>query len=124
MIPIVVNFVKDIFGEGPIIEIEGGDSITRNEGRRMEDIAAARSFLEYKSQDLLFRVIYETQDGEVRVRLPAVFNNPDYVKVLRNRFRELNRVEIQYWQIDFLFRREGTKEGLILRFTVRCGTDY
>lgn len=123
MIPEVVNFVREVFGAEQTLEIESGDTIIRNEGRRVEDIAASRSFLEYKSSAIVFRVILDEEEGEVRKRLPPVFSNPDYVKVLRNKFREINRVEIQYWQLDFLFKKRGEKEGITFVFTVRCGSD-
>lgn len=125
----VIKFIEDVFGDRQSFEIEVGDAIIRNEGRRAEDVVSVRTFLEQKSSDVVFRVtICDNTDSGVGRKFPEVFNNPDYLKVLRNKYRELNRTEIQSWKIDFLFSRpvEGSGSGkhkIILRFTVNYGEE-
>ena len=52
----VVRFVDDVFGKRQSLEIEGGDAIMRNEGRRAEDVVSVRTFLEPSSSDIVFAV--------------------------------------------------------------------
>lgn len=127
MIQDVVKFINDVFGERQSFEIEGGDAIIRNEGRRAEDVVTVRTFLEQKSSDIVFSVtICDDASSAAVKKLPDVFENPDYLKVLRNRFRELNRTEIQLWKIEFLFSRLAEAENndshkIVFRFTVNYG---
>lgn len=123
----VIKFIEDVFGDRQSFEIEGGDAIVRSEGRRAGDIVSVRTFLEQKSSDIVFSVtIYDDATSDAVKKLPEVFNNPDYLKVLRNRYRELNRTEIQLWKIEFLFSRlvEAENSGrhkIVFRFTVNYG---
>lgn len=124
----VIRFIEDIFGDRQSFEIEGGDNIIRSEGRRHEDMISAKTFLDHKSSDLVFSVtLYDEAGSDAPKTLPDVFSNPDYLKVLRNRYREINRTEIQFWQINFHFSRLGGDSGnshqIIFRFTVRYGNE-
>ena len=125
----VVRFVDDVFGKRQSLEIEGGDAIMRNEGRRAEDVVSVRTFLEPSSSDIVFAVTFFDDVSDSFQKLPEVFSNPDYLKVLRNRYRELNRTEISYWKIDYFFSRlmEGSEKGrhkITFRFTVRYGNEH
>ena len=125
----VVRFVEDVFGERQSLEIEGGDAIMRNEGRRAEDVVSVRSFLESCSSDIVFSVTFFDDVSDAFQKLPEVFGNPDYLKVLRNRYRELNRTEIPYWKIDYFYSRlvdgpEKERRKITFRFTVRYGNGY
>jgi hypothetical protein len=120
----VIRFIEDVFGDRQSFEIEGGDAIVRSEGRRAGDIVSVRTFLEQKCSDIVFSVTIcdDATDAAVK-KLPEVFNNPDYLKVLRNRYREINRTELQLWKIEFLFSRlvEAENSGrhkTVFRFTV------
>ena len=125
----VVRFVDDVFGKRQSLEIEGGDAIMRNEGRRAEDVVSVRTFLEPSSSDIVFAVTFFDDVSDSFQKLPEVFSNPDYLKVLRNRYRELNRTEISYWEIDYFFSRlvDGSDKGrhkITFRFTVRYGNEH
>ena len=125
----VVRFVEDVFGESQSLEIEGGDTIMRSEGRRAEDVISVRTFLESSSSDIVFSVTFFDDVSDAFQKLPEVFGNPDYLKVLRNRYRELNRTEISYWKIDYFFSRlvDGPEKGrhkITFRFTVRYGNEH
>ena len=125
----VVRFIKDVFGERQSLEIEGGDAIMRNEGRRAEDVVSVRTFLEPSSSDIVFSVTLFDDVSDSFQKLPEVFSNPDYLKVLRNRYRELNRTEISYWKIDYFFSRlvdssEKGRHKITFRFTVRYGNEH
>ncbi|HLA28025.1 MAG TPA: hypothetical protein VJZ49_09025 [Syntrophales bacterium] len=125
----VVKFVEDVFGKRQSLEIEGWDAIIRNEGRRAEDVVSVRTFLEPSSSDIVFAVTIFDDVSDSFKKLPEVFSNPDYLKVLRNRYRELNRTEISYWKIDYFFSRlmEGSEKGrhkITFRFTVRYGNEH
>jgi len=123
----VVRFIEDVFGSKQSFEIESGDAILRNDGRREEDSVTKSTFLEYDSSDLVFSVtIYDDAGFDTTQILPPVFNSPDYCKALRNRYREVNRTEIKYWHVDYQFSRlvepSGHKHKMTFRFTVRyCG---
>lgn len=123
----VVRFIEDVFGDRQSFEIEGGDAVVRNEGRRQEDMVSVRTFLDHKSSDLVFSVtLYDETGSDASKTLPEVFSNSDYLKVLRNRYREINRTEIQFWRIDYHFSRlaedsGGSSHQIVLRFTVRYG---
>ena len=122
----VIRFIEDVFGNRQSFEIEGGDAVVRNEGRRHEDVVSTRTFLDHKSSDLVFSVtLYDEVGPDASKALPEVFRNPDYLKVLRNRYREINRTEIQLWQIDYHFSRlvedSGSSHQITLRFTVSYG---
>ena len=125
----VVKFVEDVFGKRQSLEIEGWDAIIRNEGRRAEDVVSVRTFLEPSSSDIVFAVTIFDDVSDSFQKLPEVFSNPDYLKVLRNRYRELNRTEISYWKIDYFFSRlvdgpEKDRHKITFRFTVRYGNEH
>ncbi len=125
----VVRFIETVFGDKQSFEIGGGDELIRSEGRRAEDMATARTFLEQKSSNITFSITFRDDDHSgMASSLPDVFSNPDYARVLRNKYRELNRTEIQYWKIDFLFTRtvHGNKSDhqVVFRFTVGYGGEY
>ncbi|HLA05504.1 MAG TPA: hypothetical protein VJZ16_05945 [Syntrophales bacterium] len=125
----VVRFVEDVFGERQPLEIEGGDSVMRNEGRRAEEVVSVRTFLESNSSDVLFSVTFFDDVSDAFQKLPEVFGNTDYFKVLRNRYRELKRTEISYWKIDYFYSRlvDGPEKGghkITFSFTVRYGNEY
>jgi hypothetical protein len=120
----VIRFMEDVFGDGQSFEIESGDAIVRNEGRRQEDVMSTRTFLEHNSSDLIFSVTLNGEAGfDTSKALPEFFSNPDYCKILRNKYREINRTEIQLWQIDYRFSRQvedsGISHQITFRFTVR-----
>ena len=123
----VIKFIEDVFGNRQSFEIEGGDAVVRNEGRRQEDMMAVRTFLDHDSSDLVFSVtLYDETGSDTSKALPEVFSNPDYLKVLRNKYREINRTEIQSWRIDYHFSRlaedsGGSSQQIVSRFTVRYG---
>lgn len=97
----VIIFVEDVFGRGQLFEIHCGDEIIRSEGRRADDVTASRTFLEQRTTEIYFSVTCGgATAGGLFESLPAVFANPDYPKVLRHRYRELNRTEIKFWKID------------------------
>ncbi len=124
----VIRFMEAVFGEKQSFEIEAGDELIRSEGRRAEDMVAARTFLEQRSSEVVFSVTFTDSAGsEAAQCLPEVFSNPDYVRVLRNKYRELNRTEIQYWKIDYRFSRiaeaNETRHNVVFRFTVGYGSE-
>ncbi len=124
----VIKFIEDVFGKGQSFEIEGGDSVVRNEGRRQEDMVSLRTFLDHKSSDIVFSITFCDEAGaDAQKHLPDIFSNPDYCKVLRNKYREINRTEIQLWQIDYNFshRMDGSagRNSVTFRFTVRYGSE-
>jgi hypothetical protein len=125
----VVKFIEDVFGRQQSFEVRGSDEVIRNEGRRMEDVTSTRTFLEQRANEIIFTVNFQDLDGaDASQGLPAVFTNPDYPKVLRNRYRELNRTEIQYWKIDYnyaLIAEEGSNRYQVtFLFTVDYGGEY
>ncbi len=125
----VIRFIEAAFGENQSFEIESGDELIRSEGRRAEDMVATRTFLEQKSSVIVFSVTFSDREGSKTAKcLPEVFSNPDYVRVLRNKYRELNRSEIQYWKIDYRFIRVAdAKEHshkVVFRFTVGYGSEH
>ena len=123
----VIKFIEDIFGAGQSFEIEGGDVVVRSEGRRQEDMISTRTFLDHHSSDLIFSVtLCDKAGSDASKTLPEVFSNSDYLKVLRNRYREINRTEIQSWRIDYHLSRlvedsGGSSHQTTFRFTVRYG---
>ncbi len=124
----VIKFIEEVFGDQISFEIEGADEVIRNEGRRMEDTMTMRTFLEQKSSNLLFRITFCDAAAPNGAKcLPDIFTNPDFPKVLRNKYREINRTEIQYWKIDFNFSRlvEGTgyQHQVTFTFTVGYGDE-
>ncbi len=120
----VIRFIEAVFGDKQSFEIEGSDAILRSEGRRAEDQVTARTFLEQKSSDIVFSVTFEDDAASTANNLPDVFANPDYPKVLRNKYRELNRTEISNWQIDFRYARIVKAPGAINRITFRFTVGY
>ena len=125
----VIKFVEDIFGCQQAFEVRGSDEVIRNEGRRLEDVTTTRTFLEQRATEIVFTVKFQDLDGADAFQgLPAVFANTDYPKVLRNRYRELNRTEIQYWKIDYsyaLIADEGnSRHHFTFDFTVAYGGEY
>ena len=124
-----IRFIEDVFGEKQSFEIESGDAITRNEGRRQGDVTSANTFLEHSGSEFVFSVTLDDEGGfDASSVMPEVFSNPDYCKVLRNRYRELNRTEIQLWRIDYHFSRKVESSVIshrvTFRFTVRyCGVN-
>jgi hypothetical protein len=119
----VTKFIEEVFGENLSFEIEGADEVIRNEGRRMEDITSTRTFLEQRCSNIVFSIAFcDDAPSEGLKTMPEIFSNPDYPKVLRNRYREINRTEIQYWKIDYNFSRlveaEGNRHQIAFRFTV------
>jgi hypothetical protein len=122
----VMKFIEDVFGHQQSFEVLGSDEVIRNEGRRSEDVASTRTFLEQRANEIVFTVNFRNLDGSAPSQgLPAVFSNPDYPKVLRNRYRELNRVELKYWKIDYsyaLIAEAGSiRHQVTFRFTVSYG---
>lgn len=125
----VIKFVEDVFGRQQSFEVRGSDEVIRNEGRRMEDVVSTRTFLEQRATEIVFTVNFPDIEGADAFQgLPAVFTNTDYPKVLRNRYRELNRTEIQYWKIDYnyaLIAAEGNnRHRVTFHFTVAYGGEY
>jgi hypothetical protein len=124
----VVKFIEDVFGSGQFFEIHCGDEIMRSEGRRADDVTGSRTFLEQKTTGISFSVTCCFDSAvEGLAGLPAVFTNPDYPKVLRHRYRELNRTEIKFWKIDCRLAQlpeggEGRQE-VTFDFTVDYGTE-
>ena len=124
----VVRFIEDVFGRGQLFVINCGDEIIRSEGRRVDDMTASRVFLEQKTTEIVFAVTccYDVAAGGMEC-LPSVFANPDYPKVLRHRYRELNRTEIKFWKIDCRLGQipedgEGRQE-VTFEFTVDYGKE-
>jgi hypothetical protein len=123
----VIKFIEDVFGNRQSFEIEGGDAVVRNEGRRQEDMMAVKTFLDHNSSDIVFSVTLCDEAGsDTSKALPEVFSNPDYLKVLRNKYREINRTEIQTWRIDYHFSHLAEDSGsssqqIVFRFTVHYG---
>jgi hypothetical protein len=122
----VMKFIEDVFGRQQSFEVLGSDEVIRNEGRRLEDVTSTRTFLEQRANEIVFTVNIRDLDGpDPSQGLPAVFTNPDYPKVLRNRYRELNRTEIKYWKIDYnyaLIAEAGRKRHQVaFHFTVSYG---
>jgi hypothetical protein len=122
----VMKFIEDVFGRQQSFEVLGSDEVIRNEGRRSEDVTTTKTFLEQRANEIVFTVNFRNLDGsEPAQGLPAVFANPDYPKVLRNRYRELNRAEIKYWKIDYnygLLAEAGSiRHQVTFRFTVAYG---
>lgn len=97
----VIKFIEDVFGRGQLFEIHCGDEIVRSEGRRADDMTVSRTFLEQRTTEISFAVTccYDVA-AEGIDDLPAVFANHDYPKILRHKYRELNRTEIKLWKID------------------------
>ena len=120
----VIRFIEAVFGDQQSFEIEGGDAILRSEGRRTEDQVTARTFLEQTCSDIVFSVTFEDDAASGAKNLPDVFANPDYPKVLRNRYREVNRTEILNWQIDYRYARIVKAPGAINRITFRFTVGY
>ena len=121
-----MKFIEDVFGRQQSFEVLGSDEVIRNEGRRLEDVTATRTFLEQRANEIVFTVNFRDLDGpDPSQGLPAVFTNPDYPKVLRNRYRELNRTEIKYWKIDYnyaLIAEAGrNRHQVTFHFTVSYG---
>ena len=119
----VIRFIEAVFGDQQSFEIEGGDVIMRSEGRRAEDQVTTRSFLEQKCSDIVFSVTFDDA-ADTATNLPDVFANPDYPKVLRNRYREINRTEILNWQIDYRYSRMVKASGAINHITFRFTVGY
>jgi len=122
----VAKFIEDVYGPQQSFELKGGDEVIRSEGRRSEDVTTARTFLEQKANQIVFAVNIRDLDGDdMSQGLPTVFTNPDYPKVLRNRYRELNRTEIKHWKIDYHYFRNAGAEGkgseIAFNFTVVYG---
>jgi hypothetical protein len=122
----VMKFIEDVFGRQQSFEVLGSDEVIRNEGRRLEDVTSTRTFLEQRANEIVFTVNFRDIDGpDPSQGLPAVFTNPDYPKVLRNRYRELNRTEIKYWKIDYnyaLIAEAGkSRHQIAFHFTVSYG---
>lgn len=122
----VMKFIEDVFGCQQSFEIRSSDEVIRNEGRRLEDVTSARTFLEQRANEIIFTVNFRDLDGSDPFQgLPAVFTNPDYPKMLRNRYRELNRTEIKYWKIDYNYalitEAERSRHQVAFHFTVSYG---
>ena len=122
----VAKFVEDVFGPQQSFEIKGSDEVIRSEGRRTEDATTAKTFLEQRANEIIFTVNFQDLDGaEAPQGLPAVFANPDYPKVLRNRYRELNRTEIKYWKVDYHYSHVAeagsSRHQVAFHFTVAYG---
>ena len=122
----VMKFIEDVFGRQQSFEVRGGDEVIRSEGRRLEDVTTTRTFLEQRANEIIFTVNFRDIDGVVASQgLPAVFANPDYPKVLRNRYRELNRTEIKYWKIDYHYSHVteagSSRHQVAFHFTVAYG---
>jgi len=126
MIQHVTKFIEDVYGPQQSFELKGGDEVIRSEGRRSEDVTTARTFLEQKANQIVFAVnIRDLGSDDMSQGLPIVFTNPEYPKVLRNRYRELNRTEIKHWKIDYHYLRnkgaEGKRSEIAFNFTVVYG---
>jgi len=122
----VMKFIEDVFGHKQSFEVLGSDEVIRNEGRRLEDVTTTRTFLEQRANEIVFTVNFRNLDGSDPAHgLPAVFANPDYPKVLRNRYRELNRREILYWKIDynyaFIAEAGSNRHQVAFHFSVAYG---
>ncbi|MCG6536539.1 MAG: hypothetical protein L7F78_17995 [Syntrophales bacterium LBB04] len=124
----VIKFIEEVFGDNLSFEIEGADEVIRNEGRRTEDMSSTRTFLEQRCSNIAFNITFcDDTPSDGAKSLPEVFTNPDFPKILRNRYREINRTEIQYWKIDYSFSRlveaEGNRHQVSFRFTVGYGRE-
>ncbi len=124
-----VKFIEALFGRQQPFEIRCGDEIIRNEGRRADDLVVTRTFLEQRTTDICFTITFQDSEAADRIKcLPDIFKNPDYPKVLRNRYRELNRTEIKHWKIDCRFSRlgegEGSRHQVSFDFTVSYGGEH
>lgn len=122
-----LKFVDEVFGPEQAVEILCGDKIVRSEGRRAEDVMSTRTFLDVSTTELRFTVTCEEgKSAGARKEIQDLFANPDYPKVLRNRYRELNRREIKFWKMDCHFRRSGGGQkdnDFIIEFTVSYGDE-
>ena len=118
----VIRFIEAVFGDQQSFEIEGGDVILRSEGRRAADLVSTRTFLEQKCSNIVFSITFDDDAADTAKNLPDVFANPDYPKVLRNRYREINRTEILHWQIEYHYERivkaPDVRNRITFRFTV------
>jgi hypothetical protein len=120
----VKRFVDAVFGEKAPFSVESSESIEKNISRRVEDRSVLKSYIAAKSSDMTFWISISEKDGEdVSRYLPEIFGKPDYSKLLRDKFREINKVDVELWNIEFNFIRSIESESIIheikIKFTVR-----
>jgi hypothetical protein len=120
----IKRFVDTVFGEKLSFSVDSSETIQKNISRRVEDRAILKSYLASKSSDLIFTVFLSEKETEPEAKyLPDIFGKPDYSKLLRDKFREINKVDIEYWNIEYTFILSREAEANIceinLKFTIR-----
>lgn len=120
----IKRFVDIVFGEKMSFSVESSETIEKNISRRTEDRALLKSYLASKSGDLTFTVyLSEKETAGTAKFLSDIFGKPDYSRILREKFKEINKVDVECWNIEYIFARANESDSnmheIKLKFTVR-----